>query len=97
MCRFCLWSLVVLGSITVSSSAQLRVSDNHRYLVGADGSPFFYLGDTAWELFHRTDRKEADLYLEEVLHAFKAMRTDFTDEDAKPIGRFLNVLIAGAQ
>jgi hypothetical protein len=29
-----------------------------------DGSPFFYLGDTAWELFHRLDREEADEYLE---------------------------------
>ena len=41
----------------------LRVSDNHRFLVTADGAPFFWLGDTAWELFHRLDREEADLYL----------------------------------
>jgi len=41
----------------------LRISDNGRYLVHQDGSPFFYLGDTAWELFHRLDRQEADLYL----------------------------------
>ena len=43
--------------------AQLRVSDNHRYLVTADGKPFFWLGDTAWELFHRLSREEADQYL----------------------------------
>ena len=43
----------------------LRVSDNHRFLVKADGSPFFYLGDTAWELFHRLNRDEADLYLKD--------------------------------
>jgi len=42
----------------------LRVSDNQRYLVGSDGTPFLYLGDTCWELFHRTTREEADLYLE---------------------------------
>ncbi len=41
----------------------LRVSDNHRYLVKADGTPFFYLGDTAWELFHRLNREEAERYL----------------------------------
>ena len=41
----------------------LRVSANHRFLVRADGRPFFYLGDTAWELFHRLDRDEADRYL----------------------------------
>jgi hypothetical protein len=41
----------------------LRVSDNKRFLVHQDGSPFFYLGDTAWELFHRCTRDEADHYL----------------------------------
>ena len=41
----------------------LRVSDNHRFLVHSDGSPFFYLADTAWELFHRATREEAELYL----------------------------------
>jgi hypothetical protein len=40
------------------------VSDNARYLVHRDGRPFFYLGDTAWELFHRLNREEADLYLQ---------------------------------
>jgi Protein of unknown function (DUF4038)/Putative collagen-binding domain of a collagenase len=42
---------------------RLRVSDNHRYLVQQSGEPFFYLGDTAWELFHRLNREEADRYL----------------------------------
>lgn len=41
----------------------LRVSANQRYLVHADGQPFFYLGDTAWELFHRLNRDEAEYYL----------------------------------
>lgn len=41
----------------------LRVSDNRRFLVHDDGRPFFYLGDTAWALFQRLDREEADLYL----------------------------------
>jgi hypothetical protein len=41
----------------------LRVSDNHRFLVTANGRPFFWLGDTAWELFHRLDRAEAEFYL----------------------------------
>ncbi len=42
----------------------LKVSENGRFLVHADGTPFFYLGDTAWELFHRLDRAEASRYLE---------------------------------
>lgn len=43
--------------------AQLRVSANKRFLVKEDGTPFFWLGDTAWELFHRLTREEAILYL----------------------------------
>ena len=43
----------------------LAVSDDGRFLVHPDGSPFFWLGDTAWELFHRLDREEADFYLED--------------------------------
>ena len=44
-------------------SSRLKVSDNKRYLVTADGQPFFWLGDTAWELFHRLNREEAVRYL----------------------------------
>ena len=35
---------------------KLRVSESGRFLVTEDGRPFFYLGDTAWELFHRLTR-----------------------------------------
>jgi hypothetical protein len=45
-------------------SRRLQISDNRRYLTFEDGTPFFYLGDTAWELFHRLDRDEADFYLQ---------------------------------
>lgn len=45
------------------SHGPLEVSDNKRYLVHQDGTPFFYLGDTAWELFHRLDREQASRYL----------------------------------
>jgi hypothetical protein len=42
----------------------LRISENKRFLVTEDGKPFFWLADTAWELFHRLDRADADHYLE---------------------------------
>jgi Protein of unknown function (DUF4038)/Domain of Unknown Function (DUF1080)/Putative collagen-binding domain of a collagenase len=42
---------------------RLRVSDNRRFLVKEDGTPFFWLGDTAWELFHRLTREDAERYL----------------------------------
>lgn len=42
--------------------AQFSVSANHRYLL-KNGQPFYWLGDTGWELFHRLTREEADTYL----------------------------------
>ena len=43
----------------------LRVSENKRRLEYESGETFFYLADTAWELFHRLNREEAFLYLED--------------------------------
>jgi len=43
---------------------KLKVSTNGRFIVHQDNEPFFYLADTAWELFHRTTREEVDTYLE---------------------------------
>ena len=56
---------LILATITLSAFSQprLKVSENKRFLVKADGSPFFYLGDTAWELFHRLNREEAERFL----------------------------------
>jgi len=42
---------------------KLKVSENHHFLVTESGQPFFWLGDTGWELFHRANREEADRYL----------------------------------
>ncbi len=46
-------------------SHTLKVSANRRFLVREDGKPFFYLGDTAWELFHRCTRADALHYLQD--------------------------------
>jgi hypothetical protein len=43
----------------------LTVSHDGRYLQKPDGIPFFYLADTAWELFHRLTREEAVAYLKD--------------------------------
>lgn len=55
--------------IALSSSAQeingpIKVHPDNRYLMTSDGKPFFWLADTAWELFHRLDEKEASFYLD---------------------------------
>ena len=53
-----------LSSSTFAVTPRLKVSENHRFLVTETGAPFFWLGDTAWELFHRLNREEATRYLE---------------------------------
>jgi hypothetical protein len=64
-----IFSLLPLAAVSACAvvmaqgAPALRVSDNHRFLVRESGEPFFYLGDTAWELFHRLNREEADRYL----------------------------------
>ena len=57
------FSLLLLEGFS-QSIAPLKISPDRRYIVHNNGEPFFWLGDTAWELFHRTDRQEADLYLQ---------------------------------
>ncbi|QHW33369.1 DUF4038 domain-containing protein [Paenibacillus rhizovicinus] len=41
---------------------QLRISEDKRWLNMADGTPFVWIGDTAWELFNRLTREEAAYY-----------------------------------
>ena len=40
------------GNLAIYKHGFLRVSKNGRYLTYADGTPFFYLGDTHWILSH---------------------------------------------
>jgi hypothetical protein len=42
----------------------LRISENHRFFVTQDGTPFFYLADTEWAMFHMT-REDIDVYLKD--------------------------------
>ncbi len=61
-----LWSFCIHHpAFTAEPLVRLRVSDNHRFLVTETGQAFFYLGDTAWELFHRLNREEAVHYLQD--------------------------------
>ncbi len=59
--------LAVLQGATTARAAvhPLRVSPDRRHLVDASGAPFLYLADTAWQLFHRLTREEAQRYLED--------------------------------
>lgn len=42
---------------------RIEVSANKHYLQYEDGTPFFWMGDTGWELFHRLKLEEIDRYL----------------------------------
>ncbi len=53
-----------LGASVEFKHGKLKVSENKRFLVFEDGTPFFYLGDTGWELFHRLNKAETEKYLE---------------------------------
>ena len=44
--------------------SRVHVSEDGHFLVTADGRPYFYLGDTGWELFHRLTRDDAVRYLQ---------------------------------
>jgi hypothetical protein len=48
-----------------STLAPFEVSANHRFFQNRDQTPFFWLGDTAWLLFKRLNREEAERYLED--------------------------------
>jgi hypothetical protein len=42
----------------------IQVHPEKRFLMTADGKPFFWLADTAWELFHRLNEEQTKLYLD---------------------------------
>ncbi|MEL7530843.1 MAG: glycoside hydrolase family 140 protein [Bacteroidota bacterium] len=62
LCIAILWPLFSMPT-EQTKLPRLSVSENSRFLVQEDGTPFFYLADTAWELFHRCNREQADRYL----------------------------------
>lgn len=41
----------------------LQVHSSHRFLQTEEQRPFFYLGDTSWELFHKLNYQDAAYYL----------------------------------
>lgn len=40
------------GDLAIYKHGFVMVSSDHRYFTYADGTPFFYLGDTHWEIMH---------------------------------------------
>lgn len=55
--------VAIISSANAAEQWDLKVSSNQRYLQYADGTPFFWLGDTGWLLPEKLDRDQADGYL----------------------------------
>jgi hypothetical protein len=60
----CLISLSTLLLTSLPAEPRLQVNATRDALEYRDGRPFIWLGDTAWELFHRTTREDAEHYLQ---------------------------------
>ena len=63
MNRIILFAVLSAFVCQISPAQSFGVSSNGRYIM-KEGKPFFWLGDTAWELFHKLDREEAVYYLQ---------------------------------
>lgn len=53
---------IALHLLLLTCYGQFTVSENKRFIL-RDGKPFFWMGDTAWELFHRLNDDQAAYYL----------------------------------
>ena len=60
---------VLLATLICCAAAKplqrIRVSDNGRYFVRADGTPFFWQADTAWGIFNHAAPADVDAYLDD--------------------------------
>ena len=64
----CLFAMLLTSPLYAQKpwdNGRLRISENHRYLVHENGTPFFWLGNTAWLLPHRCKREEVDFFLQQ--------------------------------
>lgn len=57
-------AILFLSASIYSQNGLLKVSDNGHYLEFENEKPFFWLGDTGWELFHRLTLEEIEQYLD---------------------------------
>ena len=65
------WVLPCVLMCAATASAQqttatrpFRISENHRYLVSQDGTPFLLQGDAAWSLIANLTKEDAEQYLQ---------------------------------
>lgn len=56
-------TLTISQMINGQALPLLKISGDHTFIVTQQDKPFLWLGDTAWELIHRLNREEVDIYL----------------------------------
>ena len=56
--------IILLNTLGLAQNGRLKVTADGHYLQYENGKPFFWLGDTGWELFHRLTKEEIERYLE---------------------------------
>ncbi len=71
--------LLTGGMVFIAAGAEgpaaIKISENRRYFVDANGKPFFWQGDTEWELFHLLSIADAKaLLLERHKQGFNAIQ-----------------------
>ena len=69
LCHLAFSMMIILLSAGVNAQniwghGRLKVDKNGHDLCFEDGYPFFWLGDTGWELFHRLTLPEISFYLD---------------------------------
>ncbi len=60
----CLCNESLLSAQDNKKHGTLRITENGHFFEFQDGTPFFWLGDTAWEIFVRLKKEEIEKYLE---------------------------------
>ncbi len=58
------WLSCNLSAQSLFKHGRLQTTKDGHYLQFQDGTPFFWLGDTGWELFHRLNLNEIKQYLD---------------------------------
>lgn len=58
------FSLVFGSAFSQQIKGPLAIHPGNKYLMTSAGEPFFWIADTAWELFHRLDTEETAFYLD---------------------------------
>lgn len=56
-------SLVTVAFAQQPQGCRVHVHPQGRFFMNADGTPFFWLGDTAWQMFHRHTKESAKTYI----------------------------------